>query len=355
MMDVSQMIIESATKIFKENCTKELIDEAENGAWTGSLWDILAETGMILAGIPEEAGGVGGSARDAMNILRLAGKYGAPIPLADTVVGNLLLAELGEQASEEPLAIALPKAADDGFKFSRNGDALIVSGKASGVPWARFAKKLILIGKLDAADVLAIIPAEYAKLQHGHNLAGEARDTVIFEETAVSDARLISVDGSQVTEKLMYSGALANTVMMAGALERALELAAQYAQERTQFGKPLHRFQAIQHLLAQLAGEAIAANTAAEAALDAFEADPLSWKIALAKIRVNEAAGNSAPIAHQVHGAIGFTYEHALHQTTRRLWSWRDEFGTEAQWGERMASRWNEANQDSVWNFITQQ
>jgi acyl-CoA dehydrogenase len=353
MMDVSQMIIESATKIFEENCTKELIEEAENGAWAGSLWDILSETGMILAGIPEEAGGVGGSVRDTMNILRLAGKYAAPIPLADTMIGNLLLAELGQQAGDKPLAIALPKSADDGFKFTRSGDALVVSGKASGVPWARFAKKLLLIGTLDGSDVLAVVPAAYGKLQPGTNLAGEARDTVVFEEVSVNDAQVISIDDGQVTEKLMYSGALAHTVMMAGALERALELAVQYSQERTQFGRQLHRFQAVQHMLAQLAGEAIAASTAADSALDAYETDPLSWKIALAKIRVNEAAGNSAPIAHQIHGAIGFTYEHALHQTTRRLWSWRDEFGTEAQWGEKLASIWQETGQNGVWDFIT--
>ena len=53
-------------------------------------------------------------------------------------------------------------------------------------------------------------------------------------------------------------------------------------------------------------------------------------------MRVGEAAGTGAAIAHQVHGAMGFTYEHTLHHATRRLWAWREEFGNETYWAMRL-------------------
>ena len=56
------------------------------------------------------------------------------------------------------------------------------------------------------------------------------------------------------------------------------------------------------------------------------------FEIAAAKARIGEAVALVAGVAHQVHAAMGFTHEHTLHRSTRRLWSWRDEFGTESEW-----------------------
>jgi acyl-CoA dehydrogenase len=105
-----------------------------------------------------------------------------------------------------------------------------------------------------------------------------------------------------------------------------------YAQDRHQFGVPLVKFQAIQHYLALLAEEVTAAGAAADRAVDS----PTELNVAAAKVRCGEAAGVSAALAHQIHGAIGFTQEHRLQQFTRRLWSWRDDFGTEAEWAIRL-------------------
>jgi alkylation response protein AidB-like acyl-CoA dehydrogenase len=90
--------------------------------------------------------------------------------------------------------------------------------------------------------------------------------------------------------------------------------------------------------LAALAEQTAAASVAVESAPIAVGAERSSAApaIAAAKIRASEAAGKVAEIAHQVHGAIGFTHEHSLHRLTRRLWSWRDEFGTEAHWSREL-------------------
>jgi acyl-CoA dehydrogenase len=126
-----------------------------------------------------------------------------------------------------------------------------------------------------------------------------------------------------------------------------------HTNERSQFGRPINRFQAVQHHLASLAGETAAAEIAAQYAVSSFYENPFSKEIALAKIRINEAAGKATQIAHQVIAAIGFTYEHTLHHSTRRLWSWRDEFGTESEWEKIVTEELKKLENKDLWSMIT--
>jgi len=148
-------------------------------------------------------------------------------------------------------------------------------------------------------------------------------------------------------------GALARAAQMAGGLDYLLRQASQYATERRQFGKPIGSFQVIQQNLAVLAGHAAAAGTAAANAFRAADRGDPAFEIAVAKTRVGEAAGVGASIAHQVHGAIGFTYEHALQFVTRRLWSWRAEFGGEGDWAAELGRSVCERGADALWPHLT--
>jgi len=132
-------------------------------------------------------------------------------------------------------------------------------------------------------------------------------------------------------------------------------LSTRYANDRVQFGQPIAKFQAIQQQLALLAEQAAAALVAVESAVSAVAAGRPSaaLAVAVAKIRTGEAAGKVAEIAHQVHGAIGFTHEHSLHRLTRRLWSWRDEFGTESRWSQELGREVMSAGANTLWPTIT--
>jgi acyl-CoA dehydrogenase len=143
------------------------------------------------------------------------------------------------------------------------------------------------------------------------------------------------------------------TQQIAGALTRLTEMTTQYAQERVQFGRPLGKFQAVQQNLAVLAGQTAAAVAAAGLAADAVASGLKILPIAAGKARAGEAAGIGAAIAHQVHGAIGFTLEHNLQFLTRRLWSWRDEFGKDSVWQRRLGRHMAEIGADGVWAAIT--
>jgi acyl-CoA dehydrogenase len=140
---------------------------------------------------------------------------------------------------------------------------------------------------------------------------------------------------------------------MAGALESILDQAVRYATERKQFGKPLASFQAIQQNLAVLAGHVAASGIAAEQAFRAADRDDPRFEIAVAKVRVGEAVGIGTSIAHQTHGAIGFTYEHSLHFATRRLWSWRAEFGSESAWAIELGRAVAARGPDALWADLT--
>jgi acyl-CoA dehydrogenase len=156
---------------------------------------------------------------------------------------------------------------------------------------------------------------------------------------------------------------MVRAAQMAGALDSILDQGVRYATERKQFGRPIANFQAIQHYLAVVAGHVAASGLAAEQAFRAADGekqmtamggpvDP-SFEIAVAKVRVGEAAGVAAGLVHQVHGAIGFTYEHSLHFATRRLWSWRAEFGSESGWAVELGRRVAARGVDALWSDLT--
>ncbi|BCJ85612.1 acyl-CoA dehydrogenase family protein [Effusibacillus dendaii] len=352
MNEMRKMIIDSVTKIMKDFCSKEMINESEHGAWAGQLWKTLAEAGMITVAVSEEVGGTGGDYGDALSILRISGKYSAPIPLAETYMANWLLAELGLPIYEQPLTI-LPFENNGTIEVRRNANGMTICGTAKNVPWARYAEKLVVMGQSEQEFLVAVIDPDDCIIIPGKNLAGEARDIVELNGVEMQDCPYAAVDGEAVQNKLQSYGALTRSVLMAGALERILELALAYSNERQQFGRSLNRFQAIQQQIAILAGEVAAAGVAADYAVEAFTDAVNPTETIVAKIRIGQAASIAAPIAHQIHGAIGFTDEHVLHQSTRRLWSWRDEFGTESEWAEQLGKRLMNTGAGSLWSFIT--
>jgi acyl-CoA dehydrogenase len=155
-------------------------------------------------------------------------------------------------------------------------------------------------------------------------------------------------------------GAVARAAQMAGALQAILDLSVAYANERIAFEKPIGRFQAVQHSLARLAGEAAAAIAAAGSAADALSSancfdDAVLLEAASAKVRVGEAATAGTAIAHQVHGAIGLSLEYPLHHYTQRLWAWRDDFGHESYWAARLGQVVSGRGADQLWPLLSAQ
>jgi alkylation response protein AidB-like acyl-CoA dehydrogenase len=279
--------------------------------------------------------------------LRIAGRFAAPVPLAETLMAGWLLAQARIAVPSGPLTIA-PVHADGGIALTADGT---LSGRARRVPFARNAGHIAVLVRRGGDLAVALVSAVGLPISQATSLAGEPRDDVSFDGVVSEAVRPAAVD----LDRLVSFGAAVRLQQMAGALEKILEQSVQHALDRSQFGRPIAKFQAVQHNLATLAGEVAAASAAADAAAEACALpDIVVGEIAIAKVRGGEAAGTGAAIAHQVHGAMGFTYEHSLHHATRRLWAWREEFGNEAVWAARLGRMVAERGADELWPFITQ-
>ena len=349
MTELSSLLADTVAKLFGALATKELIESAEKGAWPEKLWRALEEGGLTLPLVPEAAGGAGGTWLDAHVVVRAAGRHTAPVPLAETIIASALLSRAGLEVPFGPLTLA-PVHANETLALRRGAGALTLSGTATRVPWGRHAGHVVTVADVDGQPTIALVATGGARITEGANLAREPRDTLTFDgATVLAAARAPGV----TADTIRLHGAMVRAAQMAGALDACLEQAVRYATERKQFGRPIGSFQAIQQNLAVLAGHVAASGIAAESAFRAADRGDARFEIAVAKIRVGEAAGVGAGIAHQAHGAIGFTYEHSLHFATRRLWAWRAEFGSESAWARELGEHVAARGADALWSDLT--
>jgi alkylation response protein AidB-like acyl-CoA dehydrogenase len=342
---IGDLLRETAARVFRDHCDAAVLRLAEQGTWPAAAWAALEDAGLHRALVPEAAGGFGVSVTDALSLLRVAAEYALPLPLAETMLAGRLLAEAGLPVPDGPLTIG---PVVDGERLTIRGDRL--HGVASRVPWGRNVVAVTALVESEGTVRIALVERGGWTLEPGENSAREPRDTMRFDAAAAVVGRI----GASLTD-VRAIGAALRSQQMAGALVRLSAMTTQYAQDRVQFGRPIGRFQAVQQNLAVLAGQTAAASAAADLAAEAVAAPGVLpvLPIAAAKARTGEAAGAGAAIAHQVHGAIGFTFEHSLHFLTRRLWSWRDEFGNETEWNKLIGRHMARAGADRLWSELT--
>lgn len=351
MNELQQMLDDTVTRLFGDLVTKESLQDAETweeseAVWPDALWRSVEENGLTQPVTPEIMGGVGANWADSYVIARAAGYYAAPIPLVETILGSWLLSRCGLTPPEGTLTVA-PVREGESLEVDTNG----LSGRVTSVPWGRRAGHVVVIARGGAGPIIVLVEGSSAIIEEDCNMAREARDTLIFNNALV-------VDSAPLTDALgrnpihLY-GAMLRAAQTAGAVQRALEEGVQYAQDRIQFGRPIAKFQIIQQYLATVGSQSAAAGAAAQNAFRvADRGDPL-LDIAAAKVVAGDAATTAASIVHQTHGAIGFTYEHSLHFSTRRLWSWRGEFGGEAYWAEILGRSVARRGADALWSDLT--
>ena len=343
MSELRQILGETVTRLFADHCTKERLEKADAGEWSEELWATIVENGLTQALLPEEKGGVGAGWQAAYVILYAAGRYAAPVPLAETLLACWLLDGAGLDIPDGVISV-VPQ--HDTVILSSTGE---LQGVVPNVPWADRADYLVGLARKDGVLAVYCAPRSAYEATINHNIAREPRDLVRF--TGIADVAIAPSDVTSDTITLF--GAMARSAQMAGALERIVEDTLQYTADRTQFGRPIAKFQVIQQNMAMAAAEVAAAVMAAENAFRAADRGVPDFEAACAKVLAGDAAGVATDICHETHGAIGFTYEHHLHFFTRRLWSWRGEFGAEAEWAEKIGRRAAARGPDALWSDIT--
>jgi|TARA_E500000305_G_scaffold75550_1_gene61268 acyl-CoA dehydrogenase len=350
MRDVFESALE---KMFTDHIAVETVLAAESEGWLPGLWTIIEDSGFALASAPEDLGGAGASWDDLFSVLLLCGRFSLPLPLPEALLGNWVLGKSGIPA----LGVSMSVAADADLVWE--GDVL--SGTLPQVPWGRHVTQVVAIvaGKKTSGEekadeeprVVVLETALCLEQRLSTNTAGEPRDDLVFEKVTP----LVSAPLANTLEcdALRRGGALLRAAQMAGALQELMRLSSHYVNERVQFGKPIAKFQVVQHQLAVLAEHVAAARVSAEAACVESTDSLAILPVMAAKICASEAAGIGASSGHAVHGAIGFTHEYSLHLLTRRLWSWRSEYGSATHWSDELGRAVCKAGAAQYWPTIT--
>ena len=347
MSEMKEMVLDVVERIFKDQVSKETVDLVEDGKWAEDLWSILQENEMLTVAISETAGGAGGDLDDLFNIFRLIGKYAVPIPFVEFTVANYLL-----ELANLPITMQKVTYAIDQDELLIMDSQNTITGTLTNVPWARHVEELVTLVKCEKGVRIVKLSLGDAKIETSINLAGEPRDTVTFnliKAEQISESLLTNAE----LQYIMKIETAAKVALMAGAIDKAVELSIQYSKEREQFGRPIHRFQLVQQHIATLVGESVLVKSSLDNMIAALTENREVNEVAFARIRVNEAARTVTTSAHQVHGAIGVTHEHSLHQYSRRLWSWREEGAEESAWSKYIVDDLLNSDQDSLWSYLT--
>ncbi len=306
------MIEQAIQKLLQERCTPAVVRAIEQGGDAAPLWAEIEASGFLDLLVSEEAGGAGLPLAELFPILCAFGAHAVPLPMAQTIVARALIGPAAQ--GRVTIAPALLRGA---------GGAL----QCPLVPMGLVADRVL------AAEGrrLWLLPAERAQ-RRPTGVHGSLTASLDWSDAGA--AVEVPGDGSV----LQAYGAAVHAALLAGAMSRVLQMSLTYCNDREQFGRPIGKFQAVQHQLAVMAEQVVAASVAAEVAFagDGERGDiahaPTLLTAAIAKARTSEAATQVAAIAHAVHGAIGITDEYDLQLFTRRLHEWRIAHGSELYW-----------------------
>lgn len=354
---MSDSIIEdSIVRFFSKALDREACVAAENTGLLPAQWSLAMDNGFTNLLSPEEHGGAAIGWAEAFPLFWGLGYYRVPLPIAETVIGHFVLNTAAHEAhTVQPIALA-DEVATRRLSVGEDNGSVAVTGTVAQVKWARAADK-ILLGLPGNRFGLWSLKTNATQIVHGTDVTKLPSDTVVFEDAraeCVFENPFINVD-----LPIRHFGAIARSAMIVGAAEFALEESVQYSLDRVQFGRPIGKNQAIQQQLAHMAGQVAVAR---HAAMIAFMHVP-SWSdpsargdaitAGCAKVLAGEAADTAATVAHQVHGALGFTYEHILNFATRRLWAWREDHGTASWWARRIGGKVAASGSQAFWPAMT--
>ncbi|MFV0295381.1 MAG: acyl-CoA dehydrogenase family protein, partial [Hyphomicrobiaceae bacterium] len=356
MSENDSIVAETAARIFTDLADPQSLTSAKDDTWQAPLWQALEDSGLTLAWVPDELGGAGAGIADGFEVISVAGRFAAPVPIAETLLAGWLLSQAGITSPAGMMSVAPMRPGD---RLTLNDDGTI-SGRARGVAYAGLADHLAVLAHGGKGLVVALMPAKAARIAERLGISGDKVYEVMFE--SARPLHLADAPAGLDQNALMLMGAATRSLSTAGALAAILDISVRYAGERVAFERTISKFQAVQHNLARLAGESAAANAAATSAADAIStangdagaitSPGLFLEVAAARIRSAEAATEGAAIAHQVHGAIGYTREHILHRFTRALLTWRDDFGNESQWAVDLGNRVAAAGSEALWPLV---
>ncbi|KAA1295278.1 MAG: acyl-CoA dehydrogenase [SAR202 cluster bacterium] len=344
--EAQQMLKNSAQEFLEAECPDTYVremEEDENG-YTSEMWQKLAEQGWLGLIIPEKYGGVELEFQDLAILLEEMGRYMLPGPyFSNVVLGGMSIMDSG---TEEQKQEYLPRLAEgqiivtlalnepsgrwdaEGIQLSatENGDDYTLNGTKLFVPNAHVSDYIVVAARTGSGEndiSLFIVSSQTNGVNQTllKTIASDRQSEVSFDNVSVSSSSLLGEknQGWKTIEKVLKWGAIGKCAEMSGGGQSVLDMTVEYAKQRTQFGRPIGTFQAIQHHCANMATDVEGAKFITyQAAWMLSEGLPADREVAMAKAWVSDSYKRVCALGHQSHGAIGFTKEHNMQLYSRR-------------------------------------
>ncbi|OGO36837.1 MAG: hypothetical protein A2147_10150 [Chloroflexi bacterium RBG_16_57_8] len=373
-LDEEQVMLRTSARDFlEEECPKKLVRtmmEDEKG-YSPELWKKTADLGWLGLTFPEEYGGVGSSFLDLVVLLEECGRALLPAPLIPTVVLGahpILAAGTGEQkdrflphiaGGEMVLTLAFLEASagleasDVTVAATPSGDRFVINGTKLFVPFAHVADYLLCVTRTKESPnkeegvTLFLVDArtEGIRIETLKTMTGEKLCEVVFKNVAVPEENMLGEldKGWPLMKRLLVEAQVAECAWMTGGARWAMETSIDYAKTRIAFGRPIGSFQAIQHKLADVAVAVEGATSIVYyAAWTIMEHHPeMAIAASMAKSWCSEAYKQAAFAGVQIHGGIGYTWDHDMHLYLKRAKACEVAFGDSDYHREKVAQMLN--------------
>ena len=347
--ETQQMLKNSARDFLSRECQSEVVRamEKEERGYSPELWDQMVTLGWAGLPFPEEHGGTAASFLDLAVLVEEIGRALAPVPFFSTVVlGGLTVLEAGDDEQRRQIlpdicrgqALLTLAVLEEQATYSARGIRLqaqerdggfVLNGTKMFVPDGQVADLMVVAARTaDASDrqegiTLFLVPtaSEGVEVRPQLTIASDRQAQVSFTNVGVPASSVLGQEdeGWPALAKALRRAAAAKCVEMVGGADAVLEITVEYVKNRVQFGRPVGSFQAVQHHCANMAIEVEGSRLVAyQAAWRIAEGEAAAQEVAMAKAWVSDAYQRVCALAHQCHGAIGFTQEHNLQLYTRR-------------------------------------
>ena len=349
LTEVQQMLKNSAREFLSQECPLTLVREMEEHelGYTDELWRQVVGLGWTGLVFPEQYGGTGGDFIDLAVLLEEMGRSLLPAPFFSTVLlGGLTVLDAGTDAQKQDilpgicdgrlrLTLALTEdsatlepwgvtlsATQDGQDYRLNGTKLFV-------PDAHVADTMLVVARTSAgADpsegiTLFLVPGNSpgVSVSQLKTVACDRQCEVTLNDVSVPAGSVLGEVGAgwPIVQRTLQRAIAGKCLEMLGGADAVLDMTVEYVKQRTQFGRPVGSFQAVQHHCSNMATDVEGSrHIAYQAAWRISEGLPAQREVAMAKAWVSGAYQRVCSTAHQCHGAIGFTKEHNLQLYTRR-------------------------------------
>ena len=349
LTEIQQMLKSSAREFLSQECPLTLVramEEHELG-FTDDLWRQISSLGWTGLVFPEQYGGTGGDFIDLAVLLEETGRSLLPGPFFSTVIlGGLTILDAGTDAQKLDvlnkicggqlrMTLALTEASATlepwGVETTatREDGAYRLSGTKLFVPDAHVADLMVVAARTDtgpdpaAGITLFLVQGNSpgVSVSQLNSIALDRQCEVTLDNVTVSTDTVLGElnQGWPIIQRALQRAIAGKCLEMLGGADAVLDMTVEYAKQRTQFGRPVGTFQAVQHHCANMAIDVEGSrHIAYQAVWRISEGLPAEREVAMAKAWISGAYQRVCATAHQCHGAIGFTREHNLQLYTRR-------------------------------------